>query len=140
MFYEFIFSEIFPEVVVNTIFKCCVHPMAEAYIRGTRERLRRPYLERLNELKMQLYDWETSEDPILVVVRYGGYRNIDEYDSFGVEAQLQINWIEPFYNKVVGRISNTRQFSFSSDDVDDEDADDDAHEDIWYTFEKTSRA
>ena len=108
--------------------------MAEAYIRGTRERLLRPYLERLNELKMQLYEWETSDDPISVVVKYCGYQNMDEYDSFGSEVKHQINWTHQFYNKIAERINNKRQFCFSSDDVIDEDTDDDTNEGIWFSF------
>ena len=55
--------EIFTEAVANTIFKCCTHPLADAFILGARERLLHPFLEELKELKTQLHEWETSEDP-----------------------------------------------------------------------------
>ena len=70
--------EIFPEVVANTICKFCVHPLADAFILGARERLLRPFLEDLKELKTQLYEWETNDDPIEVAIKYWGYRDIDD--------------------------------------------------------------
>ena len=124
--------EIFPEAVANTIFKFCIHPLADAFILGARERLLRPFLEDLKEVKTQLHEWETSEDPIRVEIKYWGYRDIDELDSFGVELKHEIKFVEPLCNKQVERINKKRQFHYNSDD--DENDDDDANEDVWYTF------
>ena len=126
--------EILPEVVANTILKCCVHPMADAFILGARERLLRPFLEDLNELKTQLYEWETSDDPVEVVIKYWGYRDIDEYDSFGADVRNEIKFVEPLCTKHVERINKKRQFDYNSDD--DENDDDDANEDVWYAYFK----
>ena len=65
-----------------------------------------------------------------------GYRNIDEYDSFGVDVQQEIQFIEPLCNKRAERTTKKRQFNYSSDD--DENDDDDANEDVWYTFLKNN--
>ena len=127
-----VLQEIFSEAVANTIFKCCVHPLADAFILGTGEMLLRPFLEELNELKTQLYEWETSEDPIEVAIKYWGYRDIDEYDSFGVDVRNEIKCVEPLCNKHVERIHKNRQFNYSSDEGESDD--DDANEDVWYTF------
>ena len=127
--------EKFPEAVAITIFKFCIHPLAEAFILGARERLLRPFLEDLNELKTQLYEGETREDPIEVALKYWGYRDIDELDRFGVELRREIKFVEPLCNKQVERINKKRQFNYNSDD--DENDDDDANEDVWYTFLKT---
>ena len=127
--------EIFPEAVANTIFKFCIHPLADAFIFGARERLLRPFLEDLKELKTQLHEWEASEDPFKVAIKYGGYRDIDELDSFGVELKLEIKFVEPLCNKQVERINKKRRFHYNSDD--DENDDDDANEDVWYNFLKT---
>ena len=127
--------EIFPEVVATTVFKFCIHPVADAFILGARERLLRPFLEELKELKTQLHEWETSEDPFKVAMRYWGYRDIDTLDTFGHELRLEIQFIEPQCNKYVERINKKRQFDYNSDD--DENDDDDANEDVWCTFLKT---
>ena len=82
--------EIFPEAVANTILKCCIHPLADAFILGARERLLRPLLEELKELKTQLHEWETSEDPFKVAMRYWGYRDIDTLDTFWHELRREI--------------------------------------------------
>jgi len=70
--------EIFPEAVANTIFKFCIHPLSDAFILGVRERLLHPFLEDLKELKTQFHEWETSEDPMKVALKYWGYRDIDD--------------------------------------------------------------
>ena len=80
-------------------------------------------------MKTQLHEWETSEDPFKVAIKYWGTRDIDELDSFGVELKLEIKFVEPRCNKQVERINKKRQFN-----DDDENDDDDAHEDVWYTF------
>jgi hypothetical protein len=127
--------EIFPEAVANTIFKFCIHPLADAFILGARERLLRPFLEDLKELKTQLHEWENSEDPCKVAFKYMGTHDIDELDSFGVELKNEIKFVEPLCNKYVKRINKKRLFYYNSDD--DENDDDDANEDVWYTFLKT---
>ena len=96
-------QEIFPEAVANTIFKFCIHPLADAFILGARERLLHPFLEELKELKTQLHEWETSEDPFKVAMRYWGYRDIDTLDTFGHELRREIKFIEPQCNKYVER-------------------------------------
>ena len=132
---EEILFEIFPEAAATTIFNCCIHPVVDAFILGARERLLRPCIEELKELKTQLHEWETSDDPIKVAIKYWGYRDIDELDSYGHEVRLDIKFVEPLCNKQVERINKTRHFNYNSDD--DENDDDDANEDVWYTFLKT---
>ena len=127
--------EIFPQAAAATVFKFCVHPVADAFIQGARERLLRPFLEELEELKTQLHEWEHSEDPFKVAMKYSGSRDIDELDSFGVELKNEIKFIEPQCNKYVERINKKRQFNYDSDD--DENDDDDANEDVWYIILKT---
>ena len=129
-----ILMEIFPEAVANTIFKFCVHPLTDAFIFGVRERLLRPFLEDLKELKTHLHEWETCEDPYEVAIKYWGYRDIDILDSYGHELRREIQFVEPLCNKHVERINKKRQFNYNSDD--DENDDDDANEDVWYTFLK----
>ena len=115
--------EIFPEAVANTIFKVCIHPLADAFILGARERLLHPFLEGLKELKTQLHEWEISEDPLKVALKYWGYRDIDTLDTFGHELRRGIKFIEPQCNNYVERINKKRH--------------DDANEDVWYTFLQT---
>ena len=69
--------------------------------------LLRPFLEDLYELESQLYEWETSEDPISVAVKYWGegYRNIEEYYNVGDDVRLELQFIEPLCNKRVERIN-----------------------------------
>ena len=105
-----ILIEIFPESVANNIFKFCIHPVADAFILGARERLLRPFIQDLEELKTQLHEWETSEDPFKVAFKYSGRRDIDELDSFGVELKNEIKFIEPLCNKYVKRINKKRPF------------------------------
>jgi hypothetical protein len=91
----------------------------------------------MSELKTQLHEWETSEDPIKVAIKYWGYRDIDELDSYGHELRREIKFVEPLCTKQVERINKTRQFNYNSDD--DENDDDDANEYVWYTFLKKTR-
>jgi len=81
--------EIFPEAVASSIFKFCIHPVADAFIFGARERLLRPFIQDLEELKTQLHEWEIREDPFKVAMKYSGSRDIDELDSFGVELKMR---------------------------------------------------
>ena len=127
--------EIFPEAVATTVFKFCIHPVADAFILGARERLLHPFLEELVELKTQLHEWENSDDPLEVAIKYWGYHDIDELDGFGVQLKNEIKFIEPQCKKYVERINKKRLFYYNSDD--DENDDDDANEDVWYTFLKT---
>ena len=127
--------EIFPEAVATTVFKFCIHPVADAFILGARERLLRPCLEELNELKTQLHEWENNDDPFEVAVKYMGTHDIDELDGFGVRLKNEIKFIEPLCNKYVKRINKKRIFYYNSDD--EENDDDDANEDVWYTCLKT---
>ena len=128
--------DIYPEAVANTIFKFCIHPLADAFILGARERLLRPFVEDLKELKTWLHEWEAREDPIKVAMKYWGYRDIDELDTFGHELRREIKFVEPQCNKYVERINKKRHFNYNSDD--DENDDDDANEDVWYTCLRTS--
>jgi hypothetical protein len=127
--------EIFPEAVATTVFKFCIHPVADAFILGARERLLRPFVEELKELKTWLDEWENSDDPFEVAIKYWGYRDIDTLDTFGHELRREIKFIEPQCKKYVERITKKRQFYYDSDD--EENDDDDANEDVWYTFLKT---
>ena len=81
--------EIFPEAVANTIFEFCIHPLADAFILGARERLLRPFWEELVELKTQLHEWENNDDPFEVAVKYMGTHDIDELDGFGVRLKMK---------------------------------------------------
>ena len=131
---NYILMEIFPEAVANSIFKLCIHPVADAFILGARERLLRPYIQDLEELKTQLHEWENSEDPFKVAMKYSDSRDIDELDSFGIELKNEIKFIEPQCKTYVERINKKRLFYYNSDD--EENDDDDANEDVWYTVLK----
>jgi len=110
-----------------------VHSSAgrRVYIRSSREATT-PILEDLKELNTQLHEWETSDDPFKVAMRYWGYRDSDTLDIFGHELRREIKSIEPQCNTYAERINKKRQFNCNSDD--DENDDDDANEDVWYTF------
>jgi hypothetical protein len=127
--------EIFPEAVATTVFKFWIHPVADAFILGARERLLRPFLEELKELKAHLHEWENNDDPFEVAFKYMGAHDIDELDGFGVRLKNEIKFIEPQCKKYVERINKKRLFYYNSDDEENDDGD--ANEDVWYTFLKT---
>ena len=81
--------EIFPEAVATTVFKFCIHPVADAFILGARKRLLRPYIQDLEELKTQLHEWENSDDPLKVAFKYMGTHDIDELDGFGIQLKMK---------------------------------------------------
>ena len=115
-----ILMEIVPEAVANTIFKLCIHPVADAFIHESLTSHLRPCLDEWEEANKELHEWEASDDPVSFVIKSCGYiASPNDYGKLGVALKEQINYWGSLYTCFFEKLRCKRQLYCDSDEEDE---------------------
>ena len=119
---NYILMEIFPEAVANSIFKFCIHPVAELYILEKRREMLSEPLRLLNIYKERLRLLENKDNKLGLCRDIVNNPGIPDYKK----QELILEYTEHFlghidhYEGVISRGLAIRQFYRDSSDEEDE--------------------
>ena len=117
-----ILMEIFPEAVVNRIFKFCIHPVAELYILEEQKKILKEPLRLLNLYKERLRLLENKDNKLGLCRHIVNNPEIPDYKK----RELILEYTEHFlghidhYEGVINRGLAIRTFYYDDSDEDDE--------------------
>ena len=119
---NYILMEIFPEAVANSIFKLCIHPVAELYILEKRKEITSEPLRLLNLYKERLRLLENKDNRLGLCRDVVNNPGIPDYKKH----ELILEYTEHFlghtdhYEGVINRGLASRTFYYDASDEDDE--------------------